>query len=320
MSGKESSKPERLPRLLSWSASAASVVRAPNIPWRTLAAYVLIFGACAFASDVQFSGIAEVVVKAGDAARSGRFYRDVLGFEPLPNGTISGSARYKVNDEQFIEILEGRSGGQDHHIAHFSLSTGDIRSARALLRRRGVEVTDILRGADGSLRCTLGDPDGNRIVVTQVPAGSRKDRTRGTMPAGRRISSHLRHVGIQVAGLEASARFYQDNLGLAVERLQRGKTRWVHMRLPGGDYIQMQAAPENVSADRRWSLEHFGLDVPDAHTAYEELIRRGVPRSPRFEPVVGYAGHLKINFLDPDNTLIELMEQGSAKETERREP
>jgi hypothetical protein len=36
--------------------------------------------------------------------------------------------------------------------------------------------------------------------------------------------------------------------------------------------------------------------------------------------VVGYAGHLKINFLDPDNILIELMELGAAKATERREP
>jgi catechol 2,3-dioxygenase-like lactoylglutathione lyase family enzyme len=291
----------------------------PSNPWRTMAAYMVICGACAYAGDVRFSGIAEVAIKAGDAPRSNRFYRDVLGFEPLPNGAISGRVLYRVNGEQFIEIVEGRLGGQDHHVAHFSLSTVDVRSARALLRGRGVEATDILRRADNALYFTLGDPDGNQIMVIEVPAGS-KNRTRGTMPTGRRVSSHLRHVGIQVADLEVSAKFYQDNLGLAAERLQRGKTRWVNMWLPGGDYIQMQAAPENVSADRRWSLEHFGLDVLDAHAAYEELIRRGVPRSLRFEPVVGYAGHLKINFLDPDNTLIELMEQGAPKQTERREP
>jgi catechol 2,3-dioxygenase-like lactoylglutathione lyase family enzyme len=320
MSGKGSSKPGRLPKLLSWLEIRRLVARAPNHSWRALVGYAAICTACAYAGDFQFSGIAAVAVKVSDATRSDRFYRDVFGFDPLPNGVISGNACYKVNDEQFIKIVPGRSDGTDHHIAYFSLATNDIRGTRELLKRRGVEVTDISRGAGGSLQCTLADPDGNRIVMTQVVTGSQKDHAQGKMPAARSVSTHLRHVGIQVANLEVSAKFYHDNLGLATERFQRGKTRWVDMRLPGGDYIQMQIAPENVSADRRWSLEHFGLDVQDAHVAYEELMRRGVPPSPGFEPVVGYAGHLKINFLDPDNILIELMELGAAKATERREP
>jgi catechol 2,3-dioxygenase-like lactoylglutathione lyase family enzyme len=261
-------------------------------------------------SEIQFSGIAEVAVKVSDAVRSDRFYREVLGFDPLP-----GKTRYAVNDDQTIEIVASRADGADHRLAHFTLATGDVRSAREVLMRRGVEVTAISKAADGSLRCTLSDPDGNRILLMQAATMPRRKA-----PGARPISTHLRHAGIQVADLDTAAKFYHDKLGLEPERLQHGKTRWINMQLPGGDYIQMQLAPENGLGDRRWTFEHFGLDVQDAHAAYQELQKRGVPPGPRFEPVVGYAGRLKINFADPDNTLVELMELGSAKATERREP
>jgi catechol 2,3-dioxygenase-like lactoylglutathione lyase family enzyme len=91
------------------------------------------------------------------------------------------------------------------------------------------------------------------------------------------------------------------------------------MHLPGGDYIQMQLPPENAASGPRWPHEHFALDVDDAHATYATLIRRGAPPGRAFEPVVGWAGRLKINFADPDGTLIELMELGAAKAGERRE-
>ena len=280
---------------------------------RALAACFAVCTACACAADLQFSGIEQIAIKVGDAARSDAFYREILGFDRL--GTW-----YKVNDGQFIELVAGRADAADHHLAHFSLATADIRGMRAQLERRGVQTTKIAPGADGNLQCILQDPDGNRIVVTQAAAGSLKERARGKMLSPRRLSTRLRHVGIRVANLDAAMSFYRDKLGLAAEQSERGQLRWVDMRLPGGDYIQMQTARENHTGNRRWSLEHYGLDVSDAHATYKALIGRGIPANAKFEPVVGYAGHLKINFIDPDNTTVELMELDAAKAHERREP
>jgi hypothetical protein len=74
-----------------------------------------------------------------------------------------------------------------------------------------------------------------------------------------------------------------------------------------------------IAPERRPDLEHIAFDVADAHATYKALLQRGVPPGPVFEPVVGYAGRLKINFIDPDNMLVELMELGAAKAGERRE-
>lgn len=289
------------------------------ISWRALASCVAMCTVCAWAADSPFSGIAQVAIKISDAARSDRYYREVLGFDRLP-ASPAGSAWYKVNDDQFIELLSGRADAADHHVAHFSLATADIRRATALLKSRGIQTTEILPGADGNLQCKLNDPDGNQVVVTQRVTGSLKDRSRGSLLTARRLSTRLRHVGIKVADLDIAASFYRDKLGLTVEEQERGTLRWINMQFPDGDYIQMQTGRENHTGKRLWSLEHFGLDVADAHATYETLIGRGVPRDGKFEPAVGYAGHLKINFMDPDDTMVELMELGTAKANERREP
>lgn len=273
-----------------------------------MTACALLGAAFACAADAPLSGIERVEIKVRDRVQSERFYSEVLGF-----GKGSGSS-FRVNERQSIEIVSGRADAADHHVAAFSLATSNIKGASELLRRRGVKTSEIQRVRDGSLQFTLRDVDGNRIVIVQPAAG-----VHGNAVDTRGLSARLRHVGIHVADLDAAAKFYREKLDLVAEDLQRGKTRWINMQLPGGDFIQMQTAPESAPSERRWVHEHFGLDVADAHATYAALLRRGVAPRPAFEPVVGYAGHLKINFLDPDNMLIEFMELGTPKASERRE-
>jgi catechol 2,3-dioxygenase-like lactoylglutathione lyase family enzyme len=272
------------------------------------------------AAEIPYTRIDHVGVSTSDAGRADRFLRDVLGFDSAPESAGAGRY-YKVNDGQFVEIFAARITAATHRVTHFSLAVSGIQAAAKLLRDRGVAITDVSPGDDRSLHCAFKDPDGNRIVLTQVMGGSLQDRIRGKLLHARRISTHLDHVGLQVADLDASTTFYRDKLGLVAEVLQRGKTRWVNMHLPGssGDYIQLLVNTDAPS-ERRWPREHFGFTVSDAHATHKLLMQRGVPPNPAFTPVVGYAGRLKINFVDPDDTLIEMMEIGAAKASDPREP
>lgn len=293
----------------------------PLFTRRVILSICLAVPACAWAGGIEYSGIGSIGAGTVDAARADRFYREVLGFDPAPRGGASGRY-YKVNDTQFIELVAGPIDSANRRVKYFSLMTRDVRTACELVRRGGLETTGVARGDDGSLRCSLQDPDGNRIVLAQAVAGSLQERTRGKLLGARRISTRLRHAGVQVADLDAAVTFYREKLGLAAEVLQHGNTRWANMHLQpdkAGDYIQLRIGPQQMRPEFMWPHEHFGFDVEDAHATHRLLIQRGAPPADGLTPVVGYAGHLKINFADPDKTLIELMELGAAKAEERRE-
>jgi catechol 2,3-dioxygenase-like lactoylglutathione lyase family enzyme len=271
-------------------------------------------------AEVDCVGIGRVTVRVTEPERSVRFYRDVLGFETTPADSRFGRQCFWVNEDQSIEILQVPGKDSEQRLESFCLRTAVLEKSRAALERRHIPVTQISLGEDGARRCVLSDPDGHRIYLTGAAASRPPAPSAGGPSGGPPVPNRLRHVGLMVLDLDAAVKFYSEELGLIPVIQESHNTRWADMYIQSrsGDYIQL-LVPPTAQVPARWSREHFGLDVRDAHAAYAQLVGRGLPPREAFEPIVGYAGHLKMNLTDPDGTLVELMELGAPKASERRE-
>jgi catechol 2,3-dioxygenase-like lactoylglutathione lyase family enzyme len=145
----------------------------------------------------------------------------------------------------------------------------------------------------------------------------------------------LHHVGLTVADIERSIRFYRDILGLTLHRRrphvdsdyvaqQTGHAGVVlsvaSFSIPGSpqtleivQYLTHAAAPA-VPATNQPGISHVCLLVDNLSAAYEDLQARGVPF--RSEPVritAGpNAGGLVVYLADPDGYTLELFQPPEA--------
>jgi lactoylglutathione lyase len=101
-------------------------------------------------------GINHVALEVADVDRSLAFYGSL--FELRLRGRSRGAAFVDIGD-QFLALMEGRSGGPDA-TRHFGLVVDDKDAMRRALRAAGVEP---LPGH----RLDFLDPDGNRVEIVQ---------------------------------------------------------------------------------------------------------------------------------------------------------
>jgi len=124
------------------------------------------------------------------------FYQEALGFpiafvmkgdDGIPFGWY-----LECGHETFIEIFDQRGavkqwGGEvvalkatsSAQYRHFCFESVDLQSARAELLKKGVEVTEIIKGMDNSYQCWIKDADGNDIELMQYTEDSLQFSRRG---------------------------------------------------------------------------------------------------------------------------------------------
>jgi glyoxylase I family protein len=120
--------------------------------------------------------VAVVVAPLDDAIE---FYRSVLGATPRsdrPDVEVKG-AWFDVGTQQ-VHLVEGElSGGERDRLStlavrckpHFTLAVEDLDAAIAVLRLRGVEVSEAVEIGMG-FQAFLYDPSGNLIEILQPGA------------------------------------------------------------------------------------------------------------------------------------------------------
>ncbi len=142
----------------------------------------------------------------------------------------------------------------------------------------------------------------------------------------------IHHLGMTVADIERSIKFYRDTLGMTlVGRREKVEEGYV-MKQTGYDGVQLSVASFRVRPDSSSSMEvvqylnkpgepadtssnkpgntHLCLVVDDLRAAYEELSDQGVKfRSNPVEISAGpNKGGLVIYFYDPDNYILEMFQ------------
>jgi catechol 2,3-dioxygenase-like lactoylglutathione lyase family enzyme len=125
--------------------------------------------------ELVFSDFA-ATLPVSDMERAVAFYREVLGLEPVEQG--EGPTQYSVGGSNFV-LYESEFAGTNRATAA-TFVAGDVKSAVATLRGRGVEFDDVeLEGAttedgittmpDGSAGAWFKDSEGNILGIFEFP-------------------------------------------------------------------------------------------------------------------------------------------------------
>ena len=128
--------------------------------------------------------LAHLCFKTDQIDRMVRFYRDVLGL-PMKFTLTGGDGvdfgyYFACGECSFIELFDQRGavrqwGGDvvklkqaaDAPYQHFCLEVDGLETLRENLAARGIAVTEIAVGMDGSRQCWIKDPDGNSIELME---------------------------------------------------------------------------------------------------------------------------------------------------------
>lgn len=118
------------------------------------------------------TGMKTVGVAVTDQDRAVEFYVERLGFDTRVDVPVEqlGGRWIEVappNSTTTIALVLARQDVPVGVETGIRLSTGDAAALRDDLRRRGVDVGDLLRWPDVPPMFTLRDPDGNGLVIVE---------------------------------------------------------------------------------------------------------------------------------------------------------
>lgn len=134
---------------------------------------------------IDITGLAHIGVRVSDFDRSVRFYED-MDFQIVRNDqqervvVLFHHSGVEVNLlDSVSDDNEGRNVLMDEHrrypgYTHLALYVPDIAEAEAVLRSRGIVITEgPVTFGDGKTSIFFRDPDRNVIELTQLPADAR---------------------------------------------------------------------------------------------------------------------------------------------------
>lgn len=265
--------------------------------------------------DLPVLGLAQVSVKVSDLAKARAFYGNVLGFAEAftlkdKKGAVT-SVYFKVNDEQYIELLPVPQVELVRQ-ARLVVQASDLKKLHAIYVAQGLNPGAISKGTDGNPLFRITAPNGAALDFMEYLATGRQMRLKGKLLGDSRISTRLLHAGTMVRDEPTKAFFRQLGWG----RLLPG---------PRGDYIETPASdrnletknppldPENPATLPQYTSEvygavyHFALEINDMHAARETLKQRGGFDDVRLRTAVGNNRHWLIHLFDGDGSRVELM-------------
>jgi lactoylglutathione lyase len=273
------------------------------------------------AVDLPILGLAGITFRVSDLDRARRYYDGVLGFaEAFSLKGTSGqttSVYFKVNDDQYVEVVPGLAPGSIDRQARVVFQSSDLNRLHALYASRGLAPTPISRGPDGNPVFRVLGPDGATLDFLEYIAGSQQTLARGRFLGTGRLSTHLWHVGIYTKARESVLPFYQDKLGFA-----RGRD------LPGGrgEYIETPSSDRNLETkfppldpnnpatraqyerEVMGAVQHMAIEVADMRVARDLAQQRGGLTDLQVRAHVGNNRHWLMHLFDPDGSRTEVME------------
>jgi catechol 2,3-dioxygenase-like lactoylglutathione lyase family enzyme len=277
--------------------------------------------AAAPTGDVPLVGIASITFRVSDLDKARRYYQGVLGLpEAFTTSDSSGRAAsvfFKVNDDQYIEVVPGLAPGATNREARITFQSTDLNRLHDLYAARGLNPSSIGRGLDGNPVFHVVGPDDATLDFVQYAPGSKQTLARGKFLDPRRVSTHLQHVGIYTKNRESVVPFYQDKLGFA-----RGRD------VPGtrGDYIETPSSDRNLETkfppldpnnpatraqyerEVMGAVQHVGLEVADMRAARDLVQERGGLTDLQVRSHIGNNRHWLMHLFDPDGSRAEVVE------------
>jgi len=272
-------------------------------------------------ADLPLAGLAGITFRVSDLDKARRYYQGVLGFPEAfalrdPAGRVN-SIFFKVNDDQYVEVVPGLAPGATDRQARVSFQSTDLTRLHDVYAARGLNPTRITRGPDGNPVFRVIGPDNAVLDFLEYAPGSQQTLARGKWLDPKRISTHLQHVGIYTTSRDSVVPFYQDKLGFT-----RGRD------VPGarGDYIETPSSDRNLETkfppldpgnpatkaqyerEVMGAVQHIGIEVADMRQARDLAQERGAYTDLQVRAHVGNNRHWLMHLFDPDGSRTEVVE------------
>ena len=273
--------------------------------------------------DLPVMGIANVTFKVADLDKARGYYQGILGFAEAFDlkdraGRVA-SAYFKINDDQYIEIIPTLKPGELNREERVVFESTDLEKLHALYASRGLNPSRIQKGPDGNPVFHVLSPEGDNLDFLQYAEGSEQAKARGQFLSPDRVSTHLWHVGIMTKDAAASGPFYREKLGFT--NLRFG-TRGEYLETPGRDSNTetkppLMDTPETHARfeSEQWgAVNHIGIEVADMRAARDLLQKRGGFDDLRVRAHVGNNRHWLMFLFDPAGTRSEIMETAVQQE------
>jgi len=273
------------------------------------------------ATDLPILGLAGITFRVSDVDNARRYYQGVLGFREAftlkdATGGIA-SIFFKVNDDQYVEVVQGLQRDSISRQVRVSFQSSDLVRLHGIYTARGLHPSPITKGPDGNPVFRVMGPDNALLDFVEYVPGSQQTLARGRFLEPGRISTHLWHVGIYTKDRDSISSFYQDKLGFA-----RGRD------LPGGrgEYIETPNTDRNLETkfppldpnnpatraqyerEVMGAVQHMGIEVADMRAARDLAQDRGGFSDLQVRVHVGNNRHWLMHLFDPDGSRTEFVE------------
>ena len=133
--------------------------------------------------DVPLAGIASITFRVSDLDKARRYYQGVLGLpEAFTTSDSAGHATsvfFKVNDDQYIEVVSGLAPSVINREARITFQSTDLSRLHDLYAARGLNPSSISRGLDGNPVFRVIGPDDAALDFVQYAPGSKQTLARG---------------------------------------------------------------------------------------------------------------------------------------------
>ena len=273
--------------------------------------------------ELPVMGIANVTFKVADLDKARDYYKGTLGFAEAfdlkdHSGNVT-SAYFKVNDDQYIEVIPTLKPAELNREERVVFQSTDLGKLHALYESRGLNPGPIHKGPDGNPVFRVVSPEGNNLDFLQYADGSEQAKTRGKFLGPERVSTHLWHVGVMTKDAATSGPFYREKLGFT--NLRFG-TRGEYLETPGRDsntetkppLTDTPATHARYESEQWGAVNHIGIEVADMRAARDLLQKRGGFDDLRVRAHVGNNRHWLMFLFDPAGTRTEIMETAVQQE------
>jgi lactoylglutathione lyase len=115
---------------------------------------------------LPIKGLYEIAIRVKDLARAESFYRDVLGLEEGFRDERRNWLFLRAGGDAGMVVLQEDKGDWPTQHFAFSVSEADIGSAAALLKQKGVSVSEpVYHKWMNSVSVYFDDPDGHELEL-----------------------------------------------------------------------------------------------------------------------------------------------------------
>ena len=282
---------------------------------------ILILAVCMAAPGARaqslppMDGIAKMTYLVSSRQMAQEYYGDLLGFERAfsyssPLGAVDC---YKVNDRQFLELIEDKQASVKDRFVSITLQT-DPQAMYVYLVSKGVEVSEVTTDGASNRVCSAVDDRGHRVEFADMGPGSLYSKSKGQFLSERRISTRIHHAGLFLNAINNLPHFWTEILGF--KELLRIPAD--HSLLPTVAYYVMPGNTESIECfsngatepDR--DFEHPCFLTMDMQATIDTLRQRDKSGT-RYIPTVGRTGRWLLNIANPDGTKVEFTEPYNIK-------